>query len=293
MGNAGADIGEILESATEKCPDPAQYPAPMPSPHDPDHWYSPADRNHGDKASYQCNSCEDTRNTGEPSCIVYQTLTTTCKGKTTCTVPLKGKFNLYVNKAFALEHDLRYLDPQQPRYAKDTCHAIIFALKPTIGIEDSNNRDNYNYWPNAYWASQQLIIPAVPAMSVGLAINPATERTQHQLHIHIGRLPDDFRNAINELKEDSNITQSKVIGGYSFKAKYVIDNKQAPFTGFSPFEVASNLAGGEKFVAEHGIIAARAKSKKGIFVLVVNDVFVEGLLKYDYLAPKDCKLAKN
>ncbi|MFM8445138.1 MAG: CDP-diacylglycerol diphosphatase [Methylococcus sp.] len=288
-----ADVNDIQVSTTEQCPNPAHYPKPLPSPDDPDHWYSPAADNLGDKASEQCNSCEDPQNNVEASCIVYKTLTTTCQGKTSCTVSQKGTFNLYPKWGYALEHDLRYTDQSQPKYKNDTCHMLIFALSPTIGIEDSNHRDNYNYWPEAYYASQHLMNPAIPNALVGLAINPATQRTQHQLHIHIGQLTKEFRGALDLLEENPSKVQNVTLAGHSFKAKFVRDNRQGPFTGFSPFEVASNLAGGEKFIPEHGIIGARAKSKKGIFVLVVRNVFVEGLLKYDYRAPKACQLAKK
>jgi len=274
-------------SIATKCPDPNTLTRKQ----DPNHWYSPPANNAIDKAQEQCNSCEDPGNQTTGPCAVYSFLKSDkCKNKNTC-ADQQGEFNIYrkSNLQYALEHDLRYKNI--PRFKSDTCHVVVFSLSPTIGIEDKNNRTNYPYWNHAYVASQKLINPAVKPQSLGLAINPATKRSQHQLHIHIGTLKSGYRSKINTLKQDPNIDQSIEINNITYKARYVVNSSaKGPFTGEDPFSVAEKIIGGESIMAEHGILAALSSTANGIFVLTAENKFLEGELDYGNGA-KACSLA--
>lgn len=79
------------------------------------------------------------------------------------------------------------------------CHWMVVPLDPVIGVEDKINRETqtHNYWLCAWLAATKLIKPKIHhAEHIGLAANPPTHRTQHQLHIHIGRLPKDLRDTL-------------------------------------------------------------------------------------------------
>ena len=274
-------------SMATKCPDPNSLTHKK----DPNHWYSPSTNNSIDKAQEQCNSCEDPSNQALGPCAVYGFLKSDkCKNKNSCSDP-QGEFNIYrkSNLQYALEHDLRF--KSDPRFKLDTCHVVVFSLNPTIGIEDKNNRTNYPYWNHAYIASQKLIIPRIKQQYLGLAINPATKRSQHQLHIHIGTLKTEYRTKLRTLKEDPNIDQSIDINNIQYKAKYVVNSsRKGPFTGEDPFSVAEKLIGGESLMPEHGILATLSSSANGIFVLTAENKFLEGELDYGN-GTKACTLA--
>jgi hypothetical protein len=280
-------IADDCTALVTKCPDPNVLTQKQ----DSNHWYSPIANNTIDKAKEQCNSCEDPNNQTSSSCAVYSFLKSDkCKNKSSCADP-QGEFNIYrkSNLQYALEHDLRY--KTDPRFASDTCHVVVFALNPTIGIEDRNARTNYPYWNHAYVASQRLIRPAINPQLLGLAINPATKRSQHQLHIHIGTLKKGVRNKINTLKQDPSIVQSIEINNIQYKARYVLNaSTKGQFTGEDPFSVAEKIIGEESPMPEHGILAVLSSSTNGIFVLTAENKFLEGELDYGKGA-NACKLA--
>ena len=283
---AGADD---CTSLATKCPNPNTFTQKP----DANHWYSDPANNKNDKMQEQCNSCEDPKNLTQGPCAVYSFLkSNNCNNNTHC-ADSAGEFNIYrkSNLQYVLEHDLRYKDITKPQYKPDTCHVIVFALNPTIGIEDKNARTNFPYWNHAYVASKSLINPPIQQQSLGLAINPATKRTQHQLHIHIGTLKSGYRSKINTLKQDPSIDQPIEINNIQYKAKYVVNpSGKGPFTGEDPFSVAEKLIGGESSMAEHGILAAISSSANGIFVLTADNEFLEGELDYGKGA-KACTLA--
>lgn len=274
-------------SLATKCPDPNELTQKP----DPNHWYSPPANNAIDKTQNQCNSCEDPGNQTSGPCAVYGFLRSDkCKNKSSCADP-QGEFNIYrkSNLQYALEHDLRF--KTDPHFKLDTCHVVVFSLNPTIGIEDKNNRTTYPYWNHAYVASQKLVNPGIKPQALGLAINPATKRSQHQLHIHIGTLKPSYRSKINTLKQDPSIDQTIEINNIQYKAKYVVNSStKGPFTGEDPFSVVEKLIGGESLMPEHGILAALSSTANGVFVLTAENKFLEGELDYGNGA-KACSLA--
>lgn len=268
-GTAGA-----VDSATHRCPSPN----PFAQKDDPDHYYSAPSRNGADKAPNQCNSCKDPANSGDKSCSVYEFLHSDhCKGLSSCSNRY-AFFNIYrkSGQRAALAHMFSASKP---------CHFVLFALDPVIGVEDANHRGYPNFWNHAYSASQRLISPAVAPEELGLAINPATRRGQHQLHIHIGKLPRTYRQAIDQLGKHQDF-RSVQINEVDYRVAYVPD-PTGPFSALSPFEVVSN-AYGERFMPREGMLVARSKDGNGWFVLAALDKFVEGQLDY---TTRQCSMA--
>ena len=277
----------LAMAATERCPDPNTYTHQR----DPHHWFSPPTPNTDDDAPSPCNTCDDPANSSSNACWVYYFLNSgRCEGSR-CGDGT-GTFNLYRSFArrYALQQSKRYQYPDKyPFDANNNCHFLLWALNPVIGLEDSNKRDNYNYWNQAYQAARKQVKPRLRDLEIGLAIQPATHRGQHQLHIHIGTLTPSYRHAIDGLFPDPNITQFITINGHFFHARYVLDARgKGPFTGLSPFEVASKMIPeGESSMPDYGIITARASNRRGIFVLAAKSV-QRGELNYHH--EKSCRL---
>jgi CDP-diacylglycerol pyrophosphatase len=191
---------------------------------------------------------------------------------------------------FGLQYDTRYRSPlDYPRAKGENCRFLVWALNPSIGVEDIQTRTDYPYWNQAWRASQHFVKPGFPAQQVGFIIQSAINRGQHQLHIHIGRLFPDYREAIDTLAQNPTITQNIMIRGHLFHARYVLNAPgKGAFTGANPFDVASRIIPNEDSIPEYGILAAIARNRKGIFVLAAKGIERDQL---DYRAKQACRLA--
>lgn len=253
--------------ATKLCPDPNTLTKEA----DPDHYF--ATQTSGDKAPNQCNSCADPKNNATSSCAVYNVLrkcgitkTNRCEEKTS---PF-SKYNIYVGSY--LRYALAQVSPKTT-----SCHFVVFAVDPVIGVEDVQHRGEQNFWDHAFYASQKIISPAIDPQSLGLAINPATKRGQHQLHIHVGKLQAGYRTALEKLPRDNDFHPVKA-NGKTYSGIYLPDDF-GPFPGLSPFELVAKRYG-EKNMPLEGLIVARSKDGKGIYVLAGLNVTTE--LELDY-----------
>ena len=265
--DASAPLAKTV--ATKLCPDPNTLTREA----DPNHYF--ATQTSGDKAPNQCNSCADPKNNATSACAVYNVLrskdcgigkTKRCEEKT---APF-SKFNIYAGTY--VRYALAQVSPNST-----PCHFVVFALDPVIGVEDVRHRGEQNFWDNAYYASQKVISPPIRPQDLGLAINPATKRGQHQLHIHVGKLKPGYRTALEKLPRDNAFNPVKV-NGRSYSGIYVPDDF-GPFPGLSPFELVSKRYG-EKSMPVNGILVARSQDGKGIYVLAGLDVTTE--LELDY-----------
>jgi CDP-diacylglycerol pyrophosphatase len=263
-GDAGPDA---KPKATQLCPDPN----PVTKQADPGHYF--ATQTSGDKAPNQCNSCADPKNNATSSCAVYNVLrkcgitkTNRCEEKTS---PF-SKYNIYTGAY--LRYALAQVTPQTT-----SCHFVVFALDPVIGVEDVLHRGVQNFWDHAFYASQKIISPPIDPQSLGLAINPATKRGQHQLHIHVGKLKSGYRTALEKLPRD-NAFHSVKANGKTYSGIYMPDDA-GPIPGLSPFELVAKRYG-EKNMPLEGLIVARSKDGKGIYVLAGLNVTTE--LELDY-----------
>ncbi len=186
-------------------------------------------------------------------------------------------------------------DSKDPKIRE--CHWLVVPSDPVIGVEDLKRRETHNYWYDAWLAATTVIKPKIlPTTDIGLAINPATGRGQHQLHIHIGRLPNDLRNTLNR----QNIHRYPLWKQITVSTYNKITGKTTPHTGcYATFITPKDYLPGEKFpapfsqrdttqVKEHnmphyGIIVASQKDtekEKGFYVCYCKDTSVEYALDY-------------
>jgi hypothetical protein len=277
-----------VNAGTELCPNPNTFTGQA----DPDHYrYLPAGGSPTSVPS-PCNSCDDPLNADFAACGVYRFMhSTACQGRQ-CR-DTQGILNIYrtFKNQFALQYDIRYRDPvRYPRAEGENCRFLVWALNPSIGAEDIHTRTDYSYWNQAWRASQHLVKPSFPMKQVGFIVQSAITRGQHQLHIHIGRLFPDYRQAIDSLQQNPTVTQRIIIRDRLFYARYILNaSGKGPFTGANPFDVASGIIPeGIAGIPEYGILAAIATNRKGVFVLAARAVERDQL---NYRAKKACRLA--
>ena len=276
-----------VDAATELCPNPNTLTGQP----DPDHYrFVPADGLPTSVPS-PCNSCDDPLNANFAACGVYGFIHSAgCQGRQ-CQ-DHQGIFNFYrtFKNQFGLQYDIRYRDPiRYPKAEGENCRFLVWALNPSIGVEDIHTRTDYPYWNQAWRASQHLVKPSFPVKQVGFIIQSAITRGQHQLHIHIGRLFPDYRQAIDTLEQNPSVTQHIIIRNRLFYARYILNTSgKGPFTGANPFDVASGMIPeGIAGIPEYGIMAAMAPNRKGVFVLAARGVERDQL---NYRAKQACRL---
>lgn len=258
---------------------------------DPGHFHLITGDEDKDAVPLPCNSCEDPNNAEFSACRIYQFLhSPACKGRN-CKDD-QGIFKLHrtFKNPFGLQYDTRHLDPTRyPRASGENCRFLIWALQPSIGVEDIQTRTRHPYWELAFRASQHWVRPAFPRREVGVVIQSALTRGQHQLHLHIGRLYPDYRRAIDTLQERPRVTQRVIIRDYLFYAKYIPNAPgKGPFTGANPFDVASAMIPeGAPGIPEYGVLATMAPHRKGIFVLTAKGLDRDQL---NFHSDKACRM---
>ena len=269
IGAGFADAAENPSTlSTERCP----VVNTLTGKPDADHWYSPARQNADDRVPNQCNTCLDQGNLDQKACGVWKLIHSAPCGSLHCG-DAEGEFFAYPGLDIGLQHDLRFQDPARFKSTDgENCRFILWALNPVIGIEDINARTRLNYWRLAYHASQSLVEPPFPDNLLAIAIQGPLNRGQHQLHLHIGTLSEEYRQAIDSLARNPKVTQTVAFGGYDFSARYVPNGTVGePFTGANLFDVAGEMIpGGVRSMPLYGILAAVAKGGEGVFVLAAK-----------------------
>ena len=278
---------QVINAATERCPNPNTLTGQS----DPDHFRYVPVGGAPSAVPEPCNSCDDPINTEVAACKVFRFMhSADCAGD--FCQDEQGIFNLYrsFTSQFSLQYDTRYRDPvKYPKAVGENCRFIVWALNPSIGLEDTHTRTDYPYWNHAWRASQHLVKPAFPEDWLGLIIQSPIDRGQHQLHIHIGRLFPDYRKAIDHLQKDPTVTQQIVIRDRLFFARYTLNApRKGPFTGANPFDVASSMIPeGLSGIPEYGVMAAISSDRKGVFVLAAKGLERDQL---NYRANQACRL---
>lgn len=179
----------------------------------------------------------------------------------------------HINKKYSKDAGVVIVD----KLNENLCHWLVVPSEAVIGAEDKNNREKipldywYCSWLAAYW---QIIKPAIlPTTEIGLAVNPATHRTQHQLHIHIGRLSKQLRNTltlntVSSIPHYPNFTQITVYpSGKTGKqyehicwATFITPEHYKPSGGFpAVFTIVSEQVH-EHNMINYGIIVAGANA---------------------------------
>ncbi len=252
-------------------------------------WYSPVSSNLADKAPAQCADCADPANHADNSCIVYRILQSEDCRDGRCGNE-QGDFWLNWQAGYALQQSLRYQHPfKYVPDARNNCWFLIWALEPVIGVEHIGARDSVNFWGAGYAAATNAVMPPIPEQEVGLLIQPAHRRSQHQLHIHIGRLEPDYRAALDELEPIAGLVHSIQLQGHQFFIQYLPDLPgKSPLEGHQVFdEVAGMISGGEASMPRFGVLVARAKDGAGSWVMAA-----EGLTRreLDFSHDRACTL---
>ena len=74
----------------------------------------------------------------------------------------------------------------------DFIHGLAMPREVVTGVEDSNRQESI--WQFAWDVAMQRIEP----QSIALAVNPKSQRTQNQLHIHLVRLDKNARTHLSQ-----------------------------------------------------------------------------------------------
>lgn len=254
----------------------------------PPHWASPPAGNNQDKAPNPCAPCTDPANAAAKTCAVFRFLTSPACVGGTC-ADGQGEFAAHtigVGRVF-LQYDTRYRSPElYPKARGENCRVLLWAADPVIGVEDVGGYAGRNYWRDAYVASQTLVEPPFAPDGLALAIQPATTRSQHQFHIHIGTLQPAYRTALAHLPRRS---ARVAINGYDFRARFVpVPAGQAPFEGIDVFAVVREmLPRGAPDLPLYGVLATVTDGGEGIWILAAERF---DRIELDYRQPVACRL---
>jgi hypothetical protein len=267
----------------------AQTQACPTKPAEHERWYSPVANNLADKAPTQCADCADPANHADSSCIVYRILRSEDCRDGHCGNE-QGEFWLNWREGYAVQQSLRYQHPF--KYILDAgsnCWFLVWALDPVIGVEHAGRRDTVNFWRAGFIAATQSVSPPIPEQELGMLIQPAHRRSQHQLHIHLGRIPVSYRLALDELDLGDQTVREVSINGHPFFVRYLADlpGKQA-LDGHRVFdEVAAMIPGGEAAMPLFGVLVVRAKGDEGSWVMAAEGVTRREL---DFSYDQACRL---
>jgi CDP-diacylglycerol pyrophosphatase len=157
-----------------------------------------------------------------------------------------------------------------------------FILAPTrkiVGIEDESlqGADTPNYFEDA-WNARTIVAQetrgSLARDDVALAVNSKFNRTQDQLHIHIGCIPMPLKDVINHiaptLSETTWTRLARPVGGLMFWARRV---DQDTLAGVNPFQLASTILPDFKDMQRATIFIAGSRSIGGNGGFVVFATF--------------------
>lgn len=251
-------------------------------------WASPPAFNVDDKAPAPCAPCSDPANAGGPSCLIFRFLHSPACAGGQCG-DAQGDFRRHDVEGVSvfLQYDRRYRDTARyPRAAGENCRFVLWASSPVTGIEDVAGYAGQNYWRAAYVASQTLVAPPFARNGLALAIQPATTRSQHQFHIHIGTLSPAYLAALAGLAPDAT---QVTINGFAFRVRsFAVPPGSDPFTPVDVFATARDmLPNAAADLPRHGIIAALTDDGRKLWVLVAEGLQREQL---NYVSAHECHL---
>lgn len=274
---AGLFLPTPVDASTNQCPGTT------------DHWYSPVSENLADKAPSPCETCDHPDNRQNPACIVARMLASEDCVDGRCGNE-HGDMWLDADNGIAIQRSLRFQKPWKFLLdAGQNCWFLLWALEPVVGVEHAGAREQRDYWRLAYEAAGEWIDPPIPDAELAIMIQPAHRRSQHQLHLHIGRLDQTYRQAIDALPATSGQVHAFELDGLALRAIYVPDQTQEESSpSWSVFDVVQSMVpGGASMMPRMGILLARSTDGKGSWVLAA-----EGMTRMimQLSAKQDCKL---
>ena len=257
-----------------------------------EHWASPAQANAHDKAPEPCRSCDDPRNASADTCKVRRFITSPACAGGRC-ADGQGAFmaNRRAEGGFVLQYDTRFESPDTyPSARGENCRFILWALDPVIGIEDTSGLSVRNYWSDAYFASQSLVTPAFGRDGLAFLAQSARNRSQHQLHIHIGTLTPPYRAALARLDRGAGDAVAQFhVNGYDARARiFPVASGSDPFAGRDVGAIArAMLPQGAADLTTHGVLAALVDDGNMLVILVAPQL---DRVELNYKAPHACRL---
>lgn len=268
------------------------------------HWYSPIAANRADHTPLQCATCQDPANRPASSCIVYRILQSEDCARGYCTNE-QGEIKLDQTRGVALQRSLRHEHPVKFWFdAANNCWFILWATQPAIGAEHVAGRQQQPYWQYAFEAASSQIVPPIAESEVALLMHAANRRSQHQLHIHIGRLTPAYRQALEQAEKIDQPAQAAkslplapqavtmTIDGVRVKARLVADEPgKAPLENIDIFNlVQAVLPNGAADMPHYTIMLARATQTKGTWILVSQDLSRRVM---NLSQPRTCRFASR
>lgn len=249
-----------------------------------EHWHSAVSNNLADKAPEQCASCADPVNYSHDSCSVYRLLQSADCRDGACGNE-QGEYRLNWQERYAIQQSLRYQQPLKFILdAGSNCWFLVWALDPVIGVEHAGARDAVNFWRAGFEAATTMVQPPIPQNELAMMIQPAHRRSQHQLHIHVGRLQSAYRQAIDQLPLEPTAVHVLALDGHEFYIRYLPDlSSQSALAGYQVLEqAAAVIPGGEAAVPRYGVLLARTSDGAGSWLMAA-----EGLTRRELLVWQD------
>ncbi|WFS25188.1 CDP-diacylglycerol diphosphatase [Rhizobium rhododendri] len=174
---------------------------------------------------------------------------------------------------------------------------ILTPLDAISGIEDPRLMvtNGPNYFDDA-WKERSIILDAYPQkdewLDAALAINAATNRTQDQLHIHIGCVSTRFKFALNGKKDEiDDLSFRKIRTNTPWRSFWVKFYAADNLSDINPFHiVAEDVPGARENMQDIaiGIVGGSSRSgQRGFYILaqLVGDRGFQGSAE-DLLDPK-------
>lgn len=260
-----------------------------------DHWYSPVTENAANRAPDQCATCEDPANWPNRACIVYRILQSTSCADGYCTNE-QGEIVLDAANGVALQRSLRHEHPIKFWFdAANNCWFILWATEPATGSEHAGAREQRPYWQAALEAAQTQVQPPIAESELALLMHAANRRSQHQLHIHIGRLAPDYREALDQAERSTQATEGSVImnfDGIEARARMVPDTPgKTALEDIDVFGYVQDMLPNEAAdMPRHTIMLARSTTQAGTWILASGDLTRRVL---DFSQHHSCKLASQ
>lgn len=205
----------------------------------------------------------------------------------------QGVFEVFrkAEGGFVLQYDTRFQSPDRyPRAAGENCRFILWAGDPIIGIEDTHSLSRRNFWSDAYFASQFLVAPPFALEGVAFLAQSALNRSQHQLHIHIGTLTPPYRAALTGLDPAADDAVARLrVNGYDARARvFPVAPGSDPFAGRDVVAIARGmLPRGAADLTTHGVLAALVDGGSRLVILVALQL---DRIELNYRAPHACQL---
>jgi len=229
-----------------------------------------------------CQSCVDPANAASAACVVFRELPT-CPDDGFC----RQQAGPFWMMPLRQQGVVAVLDRRQ---GANSCHLVLFASEPVIGVEDRSRRDQRPYWNLAIALAQDLRQPPLPDQDWLIGINPMRQRTQHQLHLHVGRITPVLRKSVMAAGQSSGFQSMTInvsdaanrpIQPVQIRVGWISDEPgDDPLEQRSPFARVSADAG-EAAMPNAAILLTRAGGGAGYHLIYsLDDISAEGLIDF-------------